>query len=117
MLSEKIITKIKAQDFSIFEDEGNKTIDFGKYSPMGQDFHFTVTLDEDDYNDGGLDIEALTEKTWDLYQDFDTSYETYLWLDNTGHGQNGAPYDMRDLYDDMAACREYIKELYELLTE
>ena len=42
-------------------------------------------------------------------------YETYLWLDSDGHGKNGAPYDMKDLYEDMEACREIIYELYEIV--
>ena len=47
-----------------------------------------------------------------IYADFDCSEETYLWLDSTGHGTNGAPYDMKDLYEDMEACQEMIMELY-----
>lgn len=31
---------------------------------------------------------------------FDISEEAYLWLDSSGHGTNGAPYDMRDVYED-----------------
>lgn len=56
-----------------------------------------------------IDLAANIEST---YSDFDVSEETYLWLDHSGHGQNGAPYDMRDCYNDMEACKGTIYELY-----
>ena len=34
-----------------------------------------------------------------------------------GHGKNGAPYDMKDLYGDMEACQDMIYELYQALNE
>ncbi len=46
---------------------------------------------------------------------FDCSEEAYIWLDNTGHGVNGAPYDMKEVYNDMEACLEMMKELHEQL--
>ena len=42
--------------------------------------------------------------------DYDVSYETYLWLDNTGHGKNGAPYELEDVLEDIKACEQYIKD-------
>ena len=48
-------------------------------------------------------------------QDF--NFEAYLWLDNTGHGTNGAPYDMKDVYEDMEACEEMSLELWKSLSE
>ena len=59
-----------------------------------------------------MEIDTLTNNLYERYSDFDVSSETYLWLDNTGHGTNGAPYDMKDLYEDMDACQEMIMELY-----
>ena len=50
------------------------------------------------------------------YDNYDCSYEAYLWLDNTGHGTNGAPYDMKDVYEDMEACEKMIFELWESLS-
>ena len=38
-------------------------------------------------------------------------------LDNTGHGLNGAPYDMKDVYEDMEACKKMVYELWKLLSE
>lgn len=81
---------------------------FSKYSPAGQDFSFEVEASN---------FEELAYKIKTYYDNYDVCYETYLWLDNTGHGRNGAPYDMKDLYEDMEACEEAIWELYEIIKE
>ena len=75
---------------------------FQRYSSCDQDFSFEVSAD---------DFEELCDNIIDYYNDFDVSYEAYLWLDETGHGQNGAPYDMRDVYDDMKECEKSIESL------
>lgn len=46
------------------------------------------------------------------FDNFDVSYEAYIWLDNTGHGTNGAPYEMRGVLEDMEACEQMILDLY-----
>lgn len=81
-------------------------IRFSRYSPAGQDFNIEI-----DYTD----VEDILKKVSDFYEAYDVSYETYLWLDELGHGTNGAPYDMRDLYDDMEACENMVCELAEAL--
>ena len=81
---------------------------FQKFSPAGQDFYFFV----DTENDPDLFLPNLLS----VYNDFDVSYETYLWLDDTGHGRNGAPYDMKDVYEDMEACEEMIYGLWSKLS-
>lgn len=46
------------------------------------------------------------------------SYETYLWLDSNGHGKNDAPYDMKDVYEDVEWWRdslEYLANTLEIL--
>lgn len=97
----KKITKIaEALDWSI-EVDGNE-VELIKYSPAGQDFHVSLTADN---------MEELTEKLEEMYNDFDCSEEAYIWLDNTGHGANGAPYDMKDVYEDMEAHEKMIEEL------
>lgn len=84
---------------------------FSKFSPAGQDFNIEIDLDEDD------EIEEILGTIYERYDNFDPSEEAYLWLDGTGHGRNGAPYDMRDVYDDMEACQEMILELYDELNK
>lgn len=103
-----VFEKIRDNGWSV-EEEDDNTYRFGKYSPAGQDFSFAVDI--------GEDLEEFADNVEEYYDDFDVSYETYLWLDSTGHGSNGAPYDMKDLYEDMETCREYIYELYELIKE
>ena len=107
-LKDKIIKVAEENGWSVYiEDETEDYIcfDFGKYSPAGQDFHVSAELED-------MEIETLMDNLNSRYADFDCSEETYLWLDNTGHGTNGAPYDMKDLYEDMEACQEMIMELY-----
>jgi hypothetical protein len=87
-------------------DNGSKYVTFSQYSPAGQDFSFEVnykTLDE------------IWNNVFDYYESYDPSYEAYLWLDNSGHGENGAPYEMIDVYNDMKACEEMLCKLYEAL--
>ena len=42
---------------------------------------------------------------------YDVSYETYIWLDNEGHGTNGAPYDMLECYKDSEEELEHLEDL------
>ena len=85
---------------SISED----TYEFNKFSPAGQDFCVEAT---------GKNAEEIINEIGERVNNFDVSYETYIWLDDSGHGAKGAPYDMRDLYDDMEACLEMLAELYD----
>lgn len=89
---------------------------FSRYSPAGQDFNAEIDFDADE-----TDPEAIYENVVEnlaLYvYNFDVSYEAYLWLDNTGHGKNGAPYDMRDVYIDMEWCADKMEELYRALAD
>lgn len=107
-LKDKIISIADKNGWSTYiEDETEDYVifDFGRYSPAGQDFHISVELE-------GENPESLLMSILDTYSDFDVSYESYLWLDSGGHGKNGAPYDMKDVYEDMEACQEMILELY-----
>ena len=79
---------------------------FSIYSPEGQDFNIVVSAKDKD---------ELIHELYSYVDNFDISYETYLWLGSDGHGQNGAPDDMRDCYNDMEWCYEKAKELEEVL--
>lgn len=107
-LSDELTDIIEKHDWSIdYEDDG--TIYLSKYSPAGQDFGFYIEKVES--------IEEFADKIYDQYNEYDVSEAAYLWLDESGHGTNGAPYDMKDLYEDMEACEQNILELYELIQE
>ena len=101
-----LVDIINDHDFSIY-DEGDGRYLFSKFSPEGQDFSFTIST--------GDSIDDFLSNIKEKYENFDVSYETYLWLDNCGHGKNGAPYDMKDLYEDMNCCHGYILELYDIV--
>ena len=110
-LNERIKELAESKDWFVdIIDNGDSsyTFVFRKYSPAGQDFFFEVDIEENN-------IQYLLENIYDFYKNYDCSYEAYLWLDNTGHGKNGAPYDMKDVYEDMQACEQYVFDLYHIL--
>lgn len=84
------------------DDYGTKFVMFSNYSPEGQDFNV-----EFDYKN----LIEIKDKLREYYDSYDPSYEAYLWLGNDGHGKNGAPYEMIDVYNDMVACEEMIDKL------
>ena len=109
MDKEKVI-KIAESDSWVVSEEtfiNGKGLLFSKFSPAGQDFNFSVepsnTFDE------------LLEHIKDYYDIYDVDYETYIWLDSDGHGKNGAPYHIKDVVEDMEACKKMVLELYNLL--
>ena len=104
----KLLDKAQYLGWSV-EQECENVYDFGKGSNAGQDFHVTV----DTENDADLFLYNLYER----YSNFDVSHEAYMWLDDEGHGVNGAPYDMKDLYEDMEQCQEMILDLFDELNE
>lgn len=62
-------------------------------------------------------INSLIENIEEYYEGFDVDYETYIWLDQFGHGRNGAPYRMRAVLEDMEATEKMIEELLEAIKE
>lgn len=106
MLSKKLTGMIEKADYSIDYEDGN-IIDFGKYSSAGQDFHFSVDTENN--------LDYFLHNILERYMDFDVSYEASLWLDETGHGKNGAPYEMNDVYADMEECQQFIMDLYNIV--
>lgn len=88
------------------DDRNSSDIMFSKFSPAGQDFNIEMNADS---------LDQIIEILKSRCEDFDCSYEAYLWLDSEGHGVNGAPYDMKEVYEDMEKCLEMMKELCEAL--
>lgn len=108
---EKLIEYIKRYNWWVQEEEVNEDytiLMIGKYSPAGQDFSITVEAEENS-------VDSFLYNLFEKYSDFDVSYEAYLWLDSSGHGKDGAPYDMKDLYEDMEWCQEEILNLWRFL--
>ena len=100
----KIIDVAESLDWTVNVDD-NELI-FSKYSPAGQDFNFCITADN---------LEEVKDKIKEYCENFDVSEEAYLWLDEFGHGKNGAPYDMKDVYEDMEECLDMTNELLDNL--
>jgi hypothetical protein len=105
-LNSELIVLIEAANFSITHEDGNVWY-FGKYSSAGQDFGFSIVTEDT--------LEQFANNVRSYYEDFDVSEEAYIWLDSSGHGKNGAPYEMVDVYKDMEECAEYITELYTIV--
>lgn len=101
----KLINDWNDWSAQVVERNGDTIVcEFQKRSPAGQGFSFNIWTDDDG--------SSLAHDIFEYYENFDVSSEAYLWLDCTGHGMNGAPYDMKDVYEDMEACAEMVKELY-----
>lgn len=86
---------------------GKKVLELTTYSPAGQELIITLY-----YNS----LDEISQGVYEEYDSYDPSYEAYLWLDESGHGKNGAPHDMGDVYNDMVACEDMIYKLYDALT-
>ena len=102
---QEVLEKIKSLGWTVSED-GEHEYMIGKSSPAGQDFNIHVE---------GKTAEELVRNIYEAYDNFDVSEETYIWLDNTGHGKNGAPHHMRDVLEDMEVCEQRILDLYNAL--
>ena len=85
----------------------NEEYVFSKNSPLGQDYNVAISSDKN--------LEEVVSEIESICDSFDVSEETYYWLDSFGHGKKGAPYDMRDLYNDMESCLEMLENLHDEL--
>lgn len=103
-LPDKLIDILISGDIKISEDDESAYVALSFFSPKGQDCSLSI--------EKGNNIECFCNNIYDYYDNFDVSFETYLWLDSDGHGSNGAPYDMKDVYEDMAWCQDKIYHIY-----
>lgn len=100
---DKVKQRLEEYDFTV-EEETEDIIRIGKFSSAGRDFSF--------YTEIGETPEELQDNILARYEDFDVSQEAYYWLDDSGHGKNGAPYDMKDVYEDMEECQSFIYDAF-----
>lgn len=84
--------------------------EFGKFTPAGRDFSFSAEMK-------CANINSLINNIEEYYEGFDVDYEAYIWLDQSGHGRNGAPYRMRAVLEDMEATEKMIEELLDAIKE
>lgn len=82
--------------------------EISKSTPAGGDDSISIEIKEDRKD---LFIQGLE----DWIRGYDVNEETYIWLDEFGHGKNGAPYDMMDIYMDKKAFLSMAEELLDEL--
>lgn len=97
----ELISRAEELDWTIEEVDGE--YQFQRYSPEGHDFHMYIK---------GKTAEELIVNIYEYYEDYDVSEEASCWVDHTGHGTNGAPYELEDLVEDFKACKNMILDLY-----
>ena len=81
-------------------------VNFAKYTSYGQDFNFSVELEDDD-------MEAFIDNIHEYYENFDVDEEAYIWIGSDGHGKNGAPYLIADIVKDMEEAEVMMADLHE----
>ena len=86
------------------QDKNTVIFEFSQFTPAGQDFFFSATMQEHS-------LESLVSDMEEYYEGFDADSEAYLWLDGNGHGKNGAPYHMKDVLADMEAAEDMVCRL------
>lgn len=103
----KEITEIaESLNFNItISEDVDVNISFAKTSSYGQDFNFEISVDKD------ASMIEIWKGLQSYQNNFDVSAEAYLWLDESGHGKNGAPFEMIDVYKDMEECKGFVTEL------
>lgn len=109
MIQQKIteIAEILGWSVDFSESQNGKTdVNFAKYTSYGQDFNFSVELEDDD-------MEAFIDNIHEYYGNFDVDEEAYIWIGSDGHGKNGAPYHIADIVKDMEEAEVMMADLYE----
>lgn len=88
-------------------NEGKKQVEISLeiWTPAGRD----VCL-EFEFKDKTTK-EQISKTFQEYYESYDVSYETYIWLDNEGHGKNGAPYEMEKVLIDTQWVENELAEL------
>lgn len=107
LLKEDLKAKLEEIGWSAYEDE--KDIDFSTCSAFGGDIDIVI--------DKGKNLIDLAHNIYEYWDNYDVSYETSLWIGEDGHGKNGAPYDLKDIYEDMEGVKNMINNLYNVINE
>lgn len=108
MTQEKIIAIAEENGWQVhIAGSGNDDkviLEFSKFTPYGQDFNFQAGMERDD-------LQTLIDSIIYFLDGFDPDSEAYLWLGPDGHGKNGAPYNMKDIVEDMEAAGDMVLDL------
>jgi hypothetical protein len=92
---------IESLDWGIYD--GTDFYELEKYSPLGEDFCFSVS--KKNYKNDIIDY----------VDNFDYEEHAEIWIEN--RGRNGTPSSIQDLLDDAKAIKEMLIELVDKLCE
>lgn len=92
-------------DVTINNGEKNVEVNLEIYSPAGRDVCIDFTFKEDTTK------KQIYSEFEGYYESYDVSTETYIWLDEDGHGKNGAPYEMEKVLIDTQWVENELSEL------
>lgn len=104
MNEKKFIRIAKKLGWSVSKD--THTLELQQYTSYGQDFSFSVNRNDD-----------YVKQVYDYYESYDPDEEALLWVDDSGHGKNGAPYRLKDIITDMEEVEAMLVELYDTLIQ
>lgn len=96
------IDEDKTENYSVFT--------FTLIKPYQLDFDFTVEAENNS-------MFSLLDNLAHYLSAYDVSEETYLYLDNQGHGKKGYPYDMEEVLKIFKYREDEISKLVEHLTD
>lgn len=105
------LAKEMGWDTTIDEDktENYSVFTFTLIKPYQLDFSFSVEAENNS-------VFSLLDNVAHYLSAYDVSEETYLRLDNQGHGKKGYPYDMEEVLKIFNYREEEIEKLVEYLT-
>ena len=99
MNEKKFIRIAEKLGWSVSKDK--ETLELQQYTSYGQDFNFSVNRNDD-----------YVMQVYNYYESYDPDEEALLWVDDSGHGKNGAPYRLKDIITDMEEVEGMLAELY-----
>lgn len=112
MTRKQIEKATKATGWNVTIDKRNKKegggydITFQMYTDFGQDVNEEFWVKH---------LEDIKCEVYERWENYDPSEEAFLWLDDTGHGKNGAPHDMEDVLNDMKEVENALDRLFDAL--
>lgn len=109
MLTRKRIEKEAEKlgwDVEWYENNGEPWVSFDNHAPQGNEVCIECPCKK---------LSDIVDWIYNEWDNYDPSYEASLWIGNDGHGKNGAPYEMGDVYKDMCDSEDMIYDLYSTL--
>lgn len=121
---EKVISaafreELDRRELNITDEQTNgsvRTYEIGYTSDNGNEVSIQISVSRDAKNVHEADRE-FAKSLAEFAKGYDVSHEAYLWLDSDGHGKNGAPYEMIDVYRDFEGVKHDITNAARELTE